>query len=364
MQERVVMLMDLDYFFAQCEEKRNPAIKDKPVVVCVYSGRSEDSGAVSTSNYIARKYGVKSGIPIALAKKKLRDVDAVFLPVDHAYYREISDTVMAIAREYADRFEQVSVDEAYLDVSQKVGGNFEEAGRLAQKIKDTIKARQELTCSIGVGPNKLVAKIASGIGKPDGLTVVKPEQVKDFLFPLPVGSLMGVGKKTEERMGTLGIKTVSDLAEYDSQRLTEIFGKNLGAYFHNAAQGIDDEPVQERGEAESISRIATLKENTRNLAMILDKANQLCIDVHTRLLQRGLSFKSVGVVAVMKDLSIHSRSKSFENPTDDIAILKRAAKELFERLLRETELEARRVGVKVSGFAEKNEEQKQLTRFF
>ena len=142
------MLVDLDYFYAQCEERRNPSIQGRPVVVCVYSGRTEDSGAVSTANYVARKYGVKSGIPISLAKKKLEGVNPVLLPVDHDFYREISDKVMEILRGYADRFEQVSVDEAYLDVTQKTKGLYEEAEELASRIKDDVFTKQKLTCSI------------------------------------------------------------------------------------------------------------------------------------------------------------------------------------------------------------------------
>ena len=363
MQARVIMLVDLDYFFAQCEERRNPSLKDKPVVVCVYSGRSEDSGAVSTANYIARKYGVTSGIPIFLAKKKLKKKDAVFLPVDHEFYEEVSEKIMRILRSHADFFEQVGIDEAYLDVSQKVKGSFEEAKELAQKIKEEVKAQQKLTCSIGIGPNKLVAKIAADIQKPDGLTIVKPEQVESFLSPLPVSRLIGVGRKTKKRMQTLGIRTIGDLAKYDVQRLIEVFGKKLGIYFHNASIGVDDEPVQERGEAESISRISTLKEDTRDLKVILEKANQLCDEVHAKLVQRELGFKSVGIVAIMTDMSVRSRSRTFENPTNELEVFKKTVKELFEKFLNESELEARRVGVKVSNFVKEQERQKQITNF-
>jgi len=358
------MLVDLDYFFAQCEERKNPYIKDKPVVVCVYSGRSEDSGVVSTANYIARKYGVKSGIPISLAKKKLKNEDAVFLPVNHEFYEEVSEKIMSILRGHADRFEQVGVDEAYLDVVQRVKGNFEEGGKLAQKIKEQVKTQEKLTCSIGVGPNKLVAKIAADIQKPDGLTIVRPEQVERFLSPLPVGKLIGVGRKTKKKMQTLGIRTIHELAEYDVQRLIQVFGKTLGTYFHNASKGIDDEPVQERGEAESISRISTLKEDTRDLKIILEKASQLCDDVHANLMERGLRFKSVGITAVMTDMSTRSRSKTFESPTDELEFLEKIVKELFERLLNEEpELEARRVGVKVSNFVKERNRQKQITDY-
>jgi len=357
------MLVDLDYFFAQCEERRNPSLKDRPVVVCVYSGRSEDSGAVSTANYIARKFGVKSGIPIFLAKKKLKEKDAVFLPVDHEFYEEISERVMIILRSHADHFEQVGIDEAYLDVGHKVRGSFEVAEELAQIMKEEVKAEQGLTCSIGIGPNKLVAKIAADVQKPNGLTVVKPGQVESFLSPLPVSRLIGVGRKTEKKMQAMGIETIGDLARHNVQKLTEVFGKNLGAHFHNASIGMDDEPVQERSEAESISRISTLKEDTRDLEVVIEKANQLCDEVHARLVQRGLSFKSVGIVAVMTDMSIRSRSKTFESPTNESKVLKRTVKELFERFLNESELQVRRAGVKVSNFVKERERQKRITNF-
>jgi len=357
------MLVDFDYFFAQCEEIRNPLLKDKPVVVCVYSGRTEDSGAVSTANYIARKYGVKSGMPIFLAKKKLEHVDAVFLPVDRALYEEVSSNIMSILKTYADFFEQVGIDEAYLDVTERVHGRFEEAKKLAQEMKDEVKSRQKITFSIGVAPNKLVAKIASDFQKPNGLTVVMPEQTRSFLDPLPINRLLGVGKKTNERMKSLGIRTIGDLAQYDTQKLIDMFGEKLGAYFHNAALGLDDSPVKERGEVESISRISTLKEDTRDLAIIMNKAKILCEDIYAGLVQKELKFKTVSVMAVMKDMSIRSRSKTFESPISHLEMLEASAEELFRRLISETDTEIRRAGVKVSGFSKKPEQQKHLTDF-
>ncbi len=363
MQAKVVMLADLDYFFAQCEERRNPLLKDKPVVVCVYSGRTEDSGVVSTANYIARKFGVRSGMPIFLAKRRLKGVDTVFLPVDHAFYEEISDNIMRILGNYADSFERVGIDEAYLDVTQRVNGDFQVAEELAWKMKEEVNARERLTFSVGVGPNKLVAKIAASFWKPDGLTVVKPEQAESFLAPLPVDRLVGVGRKNNEKMELLGIKTIGDLANYDVTKLVEVFGRNLAGYFYNTSHGKDESPVQERGEVESISRILTLKEDTRDLSVVMEKANQLCEDVHATLVDRGLSFRSVGVTAVLRDMSIHSRSKSFETPTNDLEIIKETVRELFGRLLSEVELEARRVGVRVSNITKGQESQKHLTEF-
>ncbi|MBS7614422.1 DNA polymerase IV [Candidatus Bathyarchaeota archaeon] len=363
MRSRIVMLVDFDYFFAQCEERRNPSLKDRPVVVCVYSGRTEDSGAVSTANYVARKYGVKSGMPIFLAKRKLAEVDAVFLSVDRLFYEEVSNNIMSILRHYADSFEQVGIDEAYLDVTERVNGSFEEAGKLAQRIMDEVKLREKITVSIGVGPNKLVAKIAAGFRKPNGLTVVTPQQTQSFLAPLPVDRLLGVGKKTSEKMETLGIKTIGDLSRFDVQKLIATFGQTLGTYFHYAALGEDDSPVLEKGKAQSMSRISTLKEDTRDIATIMRSVGALCEDIYTSLKQKGLEFKTVSAIAVLKDMNVRSRSKTFESPVSHLELFRKSVEELFQRLIGETNLEIRRAGVKVSGFSEKPEKQRRLTDF-
>jgi len=363
-QSRVVMLADFDYFFAQCEELRNPTIKDKPVVVGVYSGRTEESGAVSTSNYVARRYGVKSGLPLFMAKRQLEGTDAVFFPVDHEYYKQISDRIMQIFSDYAGSLEQVSIDEAYLDVTSQVEGSFERALIYAQKIKQTIKAQVGISLSIGVGPNKLVAKIACDSKKPDGLTIVKPEEAVGFLAPLPVDRLLGVGKKTSARMEQMGIKTVEDLARFDVQRLLEVFGKALGLYFHNAANAVDNELVAEQGEAESISKIGTLKQDTHDLEFILQKTDELMETVYKEVTEKGYSFKTISIYVVNVDLSSKSRSITLEQPMKDKESIKRNVRLLFEKYLAESSLEIRRVGVRVSGFSKEQPQQKQLSSFF
>ena len=364
MQDRVIMLADFDYFYAQCEELRNPAIKDKPVVVGVYSGRTEESGAVSTSNYIARKYGVKSGMPLFLAKRKLEGTESVFLPVDHEYYDEISDRIMRIFRGYATSLEQVSVDEAYLDVTEQVEGSFEKAQDYAKKIKVDVKNQVGISFSIGVGPNKIVAKIACDSQKPDGLTIVKPEEARAFLEPLEVDRLLGVGKKTSVKMAEMSIKTIGDLARYDCQRLIEVFGKSLGIYFHNAANAKDNEPVQEQGEAESISRIGTLKQDTHDLEFILQKTDELTEDVYNDLTKRGVSYKLVSIYVVNVDLSCKSRSVTLEQPSKEKETIKRNVRTLFDKFLAESQVEIRRVGVRVSAFSKEEPRQKSLTSFF
>ena len=358
------MLVDLDYFFAQCEELRNPDLKTKPLVVGVYSGRTEDSGAVSTANYIARRYGVNSGIPLHLARKKLENSDAVFLPVDYKYYKKISDEIMSYLRLYSDVFEQVGIDEAYLDISSKVQGNFKEAYFLANTMKREVKTKVGISFSVGIGPNKLIAKISADCHKPDGITIVKTENVNSFLAPLPVLCLPGVGKKTSQKMTSLEINTVSDLSRYDIQRLVDSFGRNLGVYFHNAANGVSNESVHETIGVESISRISTLKVNTRDLSILLDKTDQLILTIYKNLMDRHLKFKRVGIIVIMTDLSIRSKSKTLFNSTDQIDLIKKTVQNLMESFLAESKMEIRRIGVKISQFASDTEKQEQLSSYF
>jgi DNA polymerase IV (DinB-like DNA polymerase) len=227
-----------------------------------------------------------------------------------------------------------------------------------------VKAAVGITFSVGVGPNKLVAKIAADTQKPNGLTVVEPEEVTGFLSPLPVDHLLGVGRKTTVKLAELGVKTIGELASYDVQRLVEVFGKKLGVYFHNAANGVDNEPVQETGAAESISRISTLKENTRDLSVVLEKTDQQVEDIHRDLVQRDVSFKQVSIIAILTDLTVRSRSKTLEAATRDAEAIRQAVRELFEKFLDDSELEIRRVGVKISQFSKEEREQKKLTSFF
>lgn len=346
---RTVLAVDLDYFYAQCEELRKPEIKDKPVVVCVYSGRTEDSGAVSTCNYIARRLGVKSGIPIVQAKKILSGhPEAVFLPMDREYYEETSERVMQILRLYSSVIEQVSIDEAYLDASQETKGSFLLAKNIGAEVKSKILERERLICTVGIGPNKLVAKMAADSKKPDGLTVVEPSDVNSFLDPLPVGKLFGIGPKTEQKLESLGVKTVGELASFDESVLTREFGKNLGPHLKRFAQGIDESPVSER-ELEQVSRIVTLKHNTISLDFSED-LNGICEDISNRLKERGLTCKSVGIIAITSGLRTKNRTKALDSSTNSAKVIEDAALSLFHSFLEEEQSEIRRIGVKVAGF--------------
>ncbi|MCX9082259.1 MAG: DNA polymerase IV [Candidatus Methanoperedens sp.] len=346
---RIILHMDMDYFFAQCEEREHPEIKGKPVVICVYSGRGGDSGAVSTSNYEARKLGVKAGISINQAKKLAQD--AVFLPVNRELYHNRSEEVMGILKGYCDKIEQESVDEAYCDLTEKVT-DFEEARLLALKLKDEIRQLVDLTCSVGIGPNKLIAKIASDYQKPDGLTVIRSEEVLHFLAPLKITDLIGVGKKTGEKLNELGVKIIVDMSKLPIDRLIREFGQAKGLWLKQASNGIDDSPVEERQGTEQIGRIITLKENTNELQIILDAIDQLSGDVYMKLQSRNLGFKSISFIAISADLKTHTKTLTMGGPAKDVETIRIKAHELVKSFLLEHPNPLRRVGIRISNLVE------------
>ncbi|HXG07117.1 MAG TPA: DNA polymerase IV [Nitrososphaera sp.] len=360
---RIIMHVDFDYFFAQCEEIRRPELRTKPLVVCVLSGRTEDSGVVSTANYVARKFGVKSGISIRVAKSKLANVpDAVFLPLDTAHYLQLSESAMSIISWYADRFEYVGLDECYLDVSTRAE-SFDAAANLARKIKDDVKRETMLTCSIGVGPNKMLAKMASDMQKPDGLTVIKPENAAESIAPMDVAKIPGIGPKTSERLQELGVKTIGDLARFDLFWLIEEFGKKTATYMHNAAQGLDGEPVIESGERRQIMRITTLKNDAASSAEMQHALQNLCQSVFQMAANQKLSFRTVGILLILNNLDNVTRSKSLKFHSTSFELLHEAAKSLLDNLMGQMgSIKVRRLGVRLSDL-QSNEGQNTLFDF-
>lgn len=348
---RIIMHVDFDYFFAQCEELRRPKLRSRPVVVCVFSGRTEDSGVVSTANYVARKYGVKSGIPIRVAKSKLADVsDAVFLPLDAAYYSQVSESAMSVISSYADRFEHVGIDECYIDVSGRAV-SFEAARNLAQDVKNDVKRQARLTCSIGVAPNKLLAKIASDLHKPNGLTVIEPGGAAESIAGMGADRIPGIGPKTSERLEELGVKTIGDLARFDLFRLIEEFGKKTATYMHNASLGMDDEPVVESGEKQQIMRIATLKSDATGSAEMHPDLYELCQSVFQTAADRRLSFKTVGILLILDNLENITRSKSLKVHSSNFESLRLTARSILDEAMKQAgPVKVRRLGVRLSDF--------------
>jgi DNA polymerase IV (DinB-like DNA polymerase) len=349
---RVVLHIDLDYFYAQCEENLNPAIRGKPIVVCVYSGRTEESGVVSTCNYEVRKYGVKAGIPIIRARKLLQTADAVFLPMSRSHYEEVSDRIMGILEPFGDPFEKVGIDEAYLDITSRTNGDFQQAEQIARELKQKMVEQEQITCTIGVAPNKLLAKIASDRNKPNGLTTVRPEDVNAFLGELPVNKIPGVGSKTEEKLDQLKVRTIDQLATLSVSVLHETFGSGLGTYLYRAARGEDDEPVKVREQPTQFSRIATLKRNTHDISEIQPILEDLANSATGKLTEKAMTCKTVSIIAILADLSIHSKSKTLESSSYDEKTIVQTSKDLMKQFLQSMpDATVRRVGVKLSGLS-------------
>jgi len=364
LETRVVFHIDFDYFYAQCEETRSPKLKSKPVCVCVFSDRGGDSGAIATANYTARKYGVKSGIPISFAKKRLEErEDAVFLPVDFDFYTEISDKAMEIMKENADVFEYVGRDEAYLDVTKRVGGDFNKASHLAQQIKNSIRDKIKLSCSIGISPNKLISKIASDFQKPDGLTIVSPEKVDIFLEQLEIRAIPGIGKKTEEKLSEMKLKTIQDLKNLDVFSLNKEFGRKSGTYIYNAVRGIDIDPVKEREERVQYSKIITLKKDSKEYQFLSENISELCNQVHRVVKSNNKMFKSIGIHVVESDLSSKSKSRMLRNPTESLEELQKNTNQLLKEMLETQTSTIRRLGVRVSELSE-IKGQSNITNYF
>ena len=362
--ERIIFHIDFDYFYAQCEEVRKPELKTKPVCVCVFSDRGGDSGAIATANYTARKYGVKSGIPISFAKKRLEQrIDSVFLPVDFEYYSEMTKKAMRIMKENADVFEYVGRDEAYLDITKRVEGNFEKAIHLAQQIKNKIRIEMKLSCSIGVSPNKLISKIASDYKKPDGLTVVEPNRIEQFLEPLNIRVIPGIGKKTEQRFKELNLETIEDLKKIDIFTLNKEFGRKNGSYMYNAIRGINDEPVKEKEESVQYSKIITLKKDSKDHKFLLENLQELCKQVHDVIKKNNKMFKSIGIHFVQSDLTNKSKSKMLKNSTNSLEELQKNAEQLLLDALDNQTMTIRRLGVRVTDLTDPKG-QRDITNYF
>ena len=348
---RIILHVDMDQFYAAVEEREHQEFKGKPVVVGADPKDGKGRGVVSTCNYLARKYGIRSGMPISRAWKLCPD--AVFLRPRYKLYIQTSSRIMEILRRYADKFEQWGLDEAFLDISSKAS-NFEKARQLANAIKHEIYEKENLTCSIGVAPNKLVAKIASDFQKPDGLTVVEESDVEHFLAPLPVRKLLWVGKKTERKLNKLGIKTISELASFDVSILTEKFGV-MGAQFYLSAQGLDHSEVAESGEVKSVSRETTFEEDTSDVDLVSETLDKLSREIHEELAERGLLFKTVTIKIRYKNFETHTHGKTLPFFTDNLQSLRKTAKELIQPYI-DKDRKIRLVGVRVSNFTSSKEQ--------
>jgi len=336
----------MDAFFAAIEVLDDSSLKGKPVIVGGLSRR----GVVSTASYEARRFGIHSAMPIFKAKEKCPQ--GVFLPVKMERYKEVSRKIMGLLKDFSPLVEQVSIDEAYLDITgtENLFGCPEE---IARRIKERIGKETGLTCSIGIAPNKFMAKVASDMNKPDGLTIISATEVDQFLSILPVGKIPGVGKKAVEDLRRHSVKSVGDLKRFSKKQLLKNFGK-FGLRLYNIAKGRDNESVTPDREIKSISSEGTLPSDTVDLSKLRNLVKEHAEKVAWRLRKEELKGKTVTIKIKFSDFSTFTKSQTIAEATDSTKIISDCAiKQLTEFPLNK---KVRLIGVAVSNLDVSSEE--------
>ena len=311
--ERVIVHVDMDAFFAAIEERDHPEYRGKPVVVGADPKGGRGRGVVSTCSYAARKFGIHSAQPVSEAWR--RCPHAVFVRPRMEAYVAASRRIGRIFEGFTPDVEPISIDEAFLDVTGSLH-LFGSKRRLGEHMQRRVFAETQLTCSLGIAPCKLVAKIASDLEKPRGLVIVEPHEVEAFLRPLPVGRLWGVGKKTREALDALGIATVGNLADSDRAELSRRFGKH-GEALWDLAHGIDDRPVEPADDAKSVGNEHTFPTDTADPRLVASTLMELCEKVAYRLRQDGLRGRTVTTKIRFEDFTTLTRATTLPRPIDD-----------------------------------------------
>lgn len=336
----------MDAFYASVEQRDNPEYRSKSIAV---GGSPEGrGGVVATCSYEARKYGVRSAMPSKKAVQLCPEI--IFIRPRFEAYKTVSQQVREIFRRYTDIIEPLSLDEAYLDVTEDKQG-IGSAIEIATLIKKAIKEELHLTASAGVSINKFVAKIASDMQKPDGLTFIGPSKVETFVEGLSVEKFYGVGKVTAEKMKSLNIHTGADVKKLSEAELTRHFGK-AGRFYYQIVRGIDDRPVEANLETKSIGAEDTFPENLTRVEDMNGELEKLAVVVNRRVLEHGLKGRTVTLKIKYSDFRIITRSKSFPEPLHDPSTITGIAKELL--LLTELEgAKIRLLGITLSNFGER-----------
>jgi DNA polymerase-4 len=335
---RRILHIDMDAFFSSVEQKRHPELVSKPVVVGG-GGDPTKRGVVSTASYEARKFGIHSAMPLRTAYKLCPD--AVFLPVDYEEYSRVSGRIKEILREFTPIIEDVGIDEAFLDISS-IDKPSEE---IAKKIKRRIKDETDLTCSIGIAPNKLLAKMASDMQKPDGFTIIKEEDVESHIWPLPARKLWGVGPKTETYLKEMGIKTIGELASLSLDRLIEEFGQSYGNYLYEASRGMDESPLITHWEPKSISRETTFQRDVDNWQVIAKTLVELTKEVVISMKEEGYQGRTITVKVRFSDFKTYTRAKTLAESTVSLDEIRRAAFDCLKRF--ELKKKVRLIGMRI-----------------
>ncbi|MGM0718826.1 MAG: DNA polymerase IV, partial [Halobacteriota archaeon] len=357
--ERIILHVDMDCFYASCERLREPELEGEPLVVGMGYEPGEGHGAVATASYEARNHGVESAQAIGQALDALpraEDVDddhdgpvGRYRPVELDFYKQVASDVKEILHEHAERVREVSIDEAYLDVTGRTswdrvdGGERTIAEGYARHIKQRIDREVGVPASVGVAPNMSTAKIASDFDKPDGLTVVRPDEISGFLDPLAVDEIHGVGPVTARELQEMGIETAGELAAADQGEIVDRFGQR-GRDLYARARGEDDREVTPTGKPKSLSRESAFTEPTAELAAKRERVSTLAADVAARAQSRGAMYRTIGIKVVTPPFEVNTRASSLSGPVDEPELVESIALDLLDEF---AEARVRKLGVRV-----------------
>lgn len=320
---RIIYHIDLNAFFATAETTKDPSLANKPVAV----GGSGRKGIISTANYIARKYGVHSAMPVFEAMKLCPEL--IVIPGDYELYERLSAKFINLIKEYSDKVEQASIDECYADMEDAIL-HFYKPLDLAIEIQRRVKDELGLTCSIGIAPNKFLAKIASDLKKPNGITVLRKKEIRSKLWPLSIDAMGGIGKKTSPYLKEAGIITIGDMADPNNREIIEKYlGKNTDTYI-NYANGIDDNPVITYHEVKSMSQSTTLEENILDFADVKVIFTKLTKRLCDRLTEERVYGNTVTITVRFYNFKNITRSRKLEHDTNSYEEILASALMLFE----------------------------------
>ena len=346
-----ILHIDMDCFFAAVEEREHPEYKGKPVIVGASPG---GRGVVSTCNYEARKFGLHSAMPISKAYGLCPN--GIFVPPQFELYSKVSRNLKSILKNYSKTIASGGIDEAYLDISYV---DYEKAKALAEALQHEIREKEHLSCSIGIGPNMLVAKVASDYKKPGGITIVRPDSVRAFLAPLPIRKLPGIGPRTEEKLHKLNIVTIGDIQKSDQHALYSLFGKH-GSYLHTASHGIGSTIFYTNRDPKSIGCQRTFHEDTSDINKIHQVVCKLGAIIVDQLRESKLSFKTITVVVRYADFATFNRSTTLTIFSDSEQVLIAGAHRLIRPFFSDTRA-IRLVGLRVTNLWKWKERQTELS---
>jgi len=347
---RKIIHVDMDAFYASVEQLDNPELRNKPIAV----GGSEERGVVAAASYEARKFGVRSAMSSIIAKRNCPDL--IFVKPRFERYKEISNQIRAIFLEYTDLVEPLSLDEAYLDVTENKKGN-PSATLIAREIREKIKIKTGLNASAGISINKFVAKIASDVNKPNGQKTVNPEEVEEFLEKLEIRKFYGVGKVTAEKMYRLGIFNGFDLKQKSGEFLTKHFGKS-GSHYYNVVRGIHLSEVKPNRTRKSLGAERTFDENISSEIFMLERLENIAEEIERRLKKSKVAGKTVTLKIKYSDFTQHTRSKTIPYFISSKELILDISKELlFQEKMKES---VRLLGISLSNLNTEKKEKKEI----